>query len=266
MKILRLLAILLVSLAFPSAASAQLTAKVVSNWTLDEASGATRQDATASNNDLTETAATASASALNGNGASFNGTSGTELISGAALFDPGNTSFAVAAWVNFSSLAATARVLSKLTAANGEYQLVYDVTANRLRFEVWGSGGYGGAAHADWSAAPSTGVWYLVIAEHDATADTLSIQVNNGTIVTTTGFTSGIYSDLTSVLSVGDSLFYGAAPTAIVDEVSYFNSTLDSTERACLWNSGAGLTYANFGTCGGGGGTTPRGLLLGVGE
>lgn len=223
-----------------------LLSKCIGNWTLNEASGATREDSTAFDNDLVESGgrAVSNGAAVIDTGAVFVGIPGRslEIATGGSPFAFGDDPFSIAMWVSFSDLSASQRLLCKFSAAHGSYQLVYDLSANCLRWTVYNASGFGGQTNADWSAPPSTGVNYLVLVDHDPVTDQISIRVNNGTPVSVS-HAGGIYQEATVALCIGDSIFYNLPPVAVLDELSIFSDVLTTDEATALYNGGAGLAY-----------------------
>jgi hypothetical protein len=81
--------------------------------------------------------------------------------------------------------------------------------------------------------------WFLVVAWHDASGDTINIQINNGAVQ------SQPHTDGTAAWGswqFGGNLF-GGGLEGYMDEVGYWNRVLTSGERSALYNSGSGATY-----------------------
>ena len=101
-----------------------------------------------------------------------------------ALLSTGDVDFTIACCVRLDALAANMTFAGKyLTVGNQrEYRVQYNQVANRIRFLV-SSGGTAATVvtlPANTLGAPAINTWYLLIAWHDAVANTINIEVNNG--------------------------------------------------------------------------------------
>ncbi len=85
------------------------------------------------------------------------------------------------------------------------------------------------------------GGWHQVVAWHDATADTLNIQVDNGA-VTSVSYSNGA-KDTTFALSVGGFADGTYVLNGRVDELAFYKRVLTSGERSWLYNNGLGRSY-----------------------
>jgi len=182
-----------------------------------------------------------------GQGADFEGSSLARLD--AFVFpSPGDTDFTFACWVKLESKIGSGNdaIFCKHTGSSGEYFLDRGATADRFRWTVYSSSGFVGATtiNANTLGSPSIGVWYLIIVDHDSVANTISIQVNNGTI-DSTAYSAGVYST-TGALKIGADTF-GAVLDGVIDQMGYWARTLTTGERTQLYNGGAGLAYADLG-------------------
>ncbi len=222
-------------------------ANLAAYWKLDEASG-TRLDTLngcgGGGCDLTDNDTVGSTTGKVGNSATFNGS--TEFLSHAnnATLVTGNIDFTVAGWVYLNSKASYQTFFSKWSTdalADQEFSVDYDNTSDRIRFCVR-AGVTATCEAADVLGSPSTGAWYFVVAWHDASGDTLNIQVNNGT-VDSQSYSGGANSTTTEFrigARAGFSPFY---LNGRIDEVGLWKRVLESDFRTCLYNDGAGNTY-----------------------
>lgn len=216
---------------------------LISYWKLDEASG-NALDAHSTNH-LTDNNTVGSAAGKINNGRDFEA-SNTEYFSLAdnAALSTGDIDFSLTAWVNLESVGAQRAIVGKWNiSANREYLLLYDNTADRLEFWVSHDGG-ATVSIASWSAAPSTATWYFIAAWHDAAANTLNIQVNNGTPVSVS-HTSGVFNG-NSDFRVGEIQGASVPFDGLIDEVGFWKRVLTTPERTALYNSGNGLAYSSF--------------------
>jgi hypothetical protein len=225
-----------------------LLTNLISYWKLDEASGDALDSH--STNHLTETSGTiASTTGKIGNCRDFElGETEYFTIADSAALSTGDIDFTLACWVNLESKTAGQRqtLISKYntTGNQREYWLTYNPTAggtsNPFGFTVSSNGTAFTVHESTTFGTPSTGTWYFLVAWHDAANNTLNIQVNNGT-VDSTSYSSGVF-DGTSPFVLGaretvDNL------DGLLDEVGFWKRVLTSDERTALYNGGNGLAY-----------------------
>lgn len=219
-----------------------LLTNLISYWELNETSG-TRYDAHGTNH-LTDNNTVGYAAGVVGNAASFVGANNEYLkVDNNASLETGDIDFTVGGWIRLSSKAANAGMISKFSYGTREdYVAYYSVTTDRLRFMV----GNGTTSHqslsADQLGSPSLDTWYFLVGWHDATANTINIQVNDGAVDSaSTTITLGA-SDL--YLTFGN---YGSGYlTGYLDTVALWKRVLTADERTWLYNSGAGRSYADI--------------------
>jgi hypothetical protein len=87
-------------------------------------------------------------------------------------------------------------------------------------------------------------VWSFVVAWHDSVANTINVQVNNGTVASA-AWAHGVKAG-NAAFTVGGGWTGGATTSNLegeVDSVSFWHRTLTTAERTTLYNSGAGLDY-----------------------
>lgn len=220
-----------------------LADNLVAYWKLEEPSGS-RADATGRGNDLAPTNTPGDAAGKIGRALSLLSAS-NQFVSRASAADlqGGNSDFTLTAWVNATTLAALAGVMNKWTVAGNlrEYQLVYNLGANRFRFSVSALGDTTVVSvDANNLGAPATGTWYFIVAWHDAAADTINIQVNDG-VVDSQAHASGVFAS-TSDFRIGLAAI-GSPWNGLIDEAAKWNRVLTAGERTQLYNGGAGLAY-----------------------
>ena len=100
------------------------------------------------------------------------------------------------------------------------------------------------------SASLASGTWYFVVMWHDAAAETINLQINNGTPTTTSGLTNNTTTSTDGEVWIGWDGAYGSKPDMEADSVSIWNRTLTTQEKTDLYNGGAGLDYESFGASG----------------
>jgi hypothetical protein len=262
MKRLILALVCVVGLAQP--AYAQLTTDLISFWSLEETGGTDVRDDAHGSNDLTPTGSTiVGASGLVGNAIDFEFNSGGDLrIASNSTVQTGDIAFTFVGWFNRESAAATVdgALITKQGMTNGEYGIWLDTVTQNLQFAAWGTSGYGsGGTVTNTTAIASDSTWYFFVAEHDPTANTLTLAINNGTPASTSHSAGAFVSTSTFRIGGGDFL---NPWDGMVDQVGFWKRTLTTDEKTWLYNSGAGRTYAEIVAGMGGGAPSCRGLLL----
>jgi hypothetical protein len=222
-----------------------LTDSLIAYYSLDEASG-NAIDAHAAF-DLTETSGTiASAAGIVGTSRDFELTADTEYFVRAdeAGISVGDEDFTVCAWINAESLTSNHVIFAKNLAAGNQqsWRLRVIATTFLFQFSVSPDGTTTvTSVSATTFGAASTATWIFIVAWHDAAANTISIQVNDGT-VDSTAHTTGVF-DSTAGLSIGAGDANVQNWDGLIDECGYWRRVLTSGERTSLYNGGAGLAY-----------------------
>lgn len=232
-----------------------LSDSLIAYWKLDEASGTRLDELTGcggSGCDLTDNNTVTQNTGKLTNAGQFTAANSEYLnIADQADLSMGDIDFTVAAWVYIDNLSADRAVLGKGTPGATrllEYYVKYFQSTNRFTF--WVGRGFGGSVQgtdyqvvsADNLGAPSTGTWYFIVAWHDATANTISIQVNNGT-ANSASWSNGSH-DSTGELTVGTlPNSHAQYMDGRIDGAAVWKRVLTSTERGWLYNSGNGCDY-----------------------
>lgn len=224
-----------------------LLTSLISYWPCDEASG-NLLDVHGSN-ELTETGSIGTITGKVGSARDFEeGDTEYASIADNAALSTGDIDFTIAGWVMAEALATNNTLASKFSTTGNqrEYSVGYNSTSNRFRFTVSATGSSTVAhAVADSLGAPSNAVWYFIVAWHDATANTINIQVNNGT-VDSTSHSTGVFNG-TSPFAIGARInTTGEYWDGRIDEVAFWKRVLTSDERTYLYNSGNGRAYADL--------------------
>ncbi len=223
-----------------------LTDNLVSYWSLDEASGGAI-DAHGSN-DLTSHGSPEPPSVTGkvNNARDFEETNSTYFshTDNSDLSLGTDSDFTFTCWVQLESKTNYRMFVTKFTEAiptsdnQCEYSIRYDSVEDKFRFLV-GNGSSFGNVIANTLGSPSTGAWYFIIAWHDSVADTLNIQVNNGS-VDSTGWSGGTQDGSQDFEMGRQPSFYH---DGLLDEVGFWKRVLTSDERTDLYNSGSGRDY-----------------------
>lgn len=232
-------------LGYAPKAQSSLLDSLVSYWKLEEASGI-RSDSVGVNH-LTDNNTVTQAAGKIGNAAAFAAASNEYLsISNAAQVGLGFTSsFSISAWFYITSLpnSSTGIVCKGASVGTeGGYAIVLVDSANDLLRFIVSDGTNNRLVQHTFTGAITTGVYHHVVAWYDASNNSLSIQVDGGTVVsgtpagsapitTTTEFRMGRYTNTLNDLE------------GRMDEVAAWSRALTSAERASLYNGGTGNQY-----------------------
>ena len=211
-----------------------------SYWRLAEISG-TRVDSHGSN-DLTDNNTVPGEAGKINIAAHFDNANSESLsIADNTSLSMGDIDFAIACWVNQDTQDTREQYVTKwATGSNREYALYYVQSVDRFRFTVRDVADTGNTnVDADNLGSPSTGTWYFIVVEHDASANTISIQVNNGTI-DSAAHSGGVIDGAAAFRIGATSAEYS---DGFIDEVGVWKRTLTTAERTALYNGGAGLSY-----------------------
>jgi hypothetical protein len=232
--------------SFPAggAEESSLLTDLISYWKLDEASGTRADSVTASANDLTDNNTVTATTGKQGDAAHFVNANDESLSKASNdSLRCGNIDFTVAMWVRLTDKAAYYYIGGKRTVGNIEWELEFAQGSDRF----FGTSD-AGAVTATNGGSPTAGVWYFLVLWHDAAANTISIQVNNGTANSTaTGGTSpGLTTGAVVLGDIGPGIAPGSELNGDIDEVGFWKRTLTADEKASLYNSGSGVTYPAF--------------------
>ena len=171
-----------------------------------------------------------------------------------AAMSTGDIDFSWAGWVYLDDKSADRQIAGKWDTAsnNREWNVGYDNTGDRFRFIVSPDGtSTNTSVDADNLGSPSTGRWYFIVVWHDATANTINIQVDNGT-VDSVAHTTGL-SDQGGAFELG-ARNGGAADFFDGRMVAgaFWKKVLTAAERTWLYHEGNGRIYGDIGRTGDG--------------
>jgi hypothetical protein len=185
---------------------------------------------------------TQAAGKINNSAQFTNANSESLSIGDNASLSTGNIDFTIAGWFMLDNKGANKGLAGKNVGGNFadfEWDLRYQASSDRLTFQVGNGVASTAVATANNLGSPSTATWYYVVAWHDSVADTVNIQVNDGT-VDSTAYSAGSW-DSGHPFKIGaTSIFFGDGR---IDEVGFWKRVLTSGERTSLYNSGSGLAY-----------------------
>jgi hypothetical protein len=222
------------------------TANLVSWWSLDETSG-TRNDSFSTNH-LTDNNTVTYATGKIGNAAQFASANSEYLsIADNAAVSMGDIDFTLCGWSYLTDTGGYHELFGKFGSSVYEYTVLYHSAANRFRFYVSNDGTNTSYVTADNYGAVSANQWAYVCAWHDAVANTINIQVNDGT-VNSASYSTGVYNGAASfMIGARQSAFYY---TGNLDEVALYKKVLSADEKTWLYNSGNGRAFCEVaGNC-----------------
>lgn len=243
---------LLAAPQFAGNVHADLLTKWVSNWTMDEAGDATRVDGPGGN-DLIETTSdtVGQVSGKLGNAADFVAadTEALFIADGSQTgLDPGTGDFAISFWANITSSDLAAGATTFISKGGGdatEDGYWIGMIAGKVFFRV-SNNGETATFDIEGATSLSTGSHFFLL--NVARAGNAVLYVDNVALLTIASANTG---DINATNGFNVARYDGSGGTIFffddwIDDVSYFNDDLDSTERGQLWNSGNGATYASF--------------------
>jgi hypothetical protein len=233
-----------------SAGTSPLLTSLTAYWDAEGAGDTDLVDVHGSN-DLAESAGDTIASATGkvGNTRDFEvGETEWFSVNDAPVYSPGDTDFTFCVWVNIESEGAFRFIIGKDdNSTNREYTLDYS-TADRFVFNVSANGTANVTVTANNLGAVSVATWYFLCAWHDASANKIFIQGNDGT-ADETAHTTGVR-DGTAPFQIGATASI-LSWDGLIDEIGYWNRVLSAAERTWLYNSGSGRSYADIVACSG---------------
>jgi len=166
----------------------------------------------------------------------------------------GDIDFTIACWFfldTLPSVTGSMTLISKheSTTATQEYLLEL-LSSDQVRWGVRETPGNGGVfVTVTETTTLTTGTFNFVVAWYDSIADTVNIQLNNGTVFSTSG--AAAPGDTTAVFAIGRNSFGSGVSfmNGRIDEAGFWKRVLTSQERTDLYNSGNGNTYEFSETC-----------------
>lgn len=213
-----------------------LLTDLVSYWTMDEASG-TRNDSHAANH-AAVVGAPGSVTGKISN--AVDASAGNYLDAGSnASLQTGDIDFTLAAWVWLDGVATALDLLGKWGPGQLENFIYFPGGVTPFGFFVSPDGVNFFSVSASSFGAPTFNTWYFIVCWHDAIANTINIQVNDGA-VDSTAHATGVFAG-TAPFLFGASGF--SSHDGRIDEVGFWKRVLTAPERTSLYNAGAGLAY-----------------------
>jgi hypothetical protein len=154
----------------------------------------------------------------------------------------GARSFTFGCWVNLSVNNFDGGIIGKI-AANALSGYLLSVVGSSGKLQFYLASGSAGQAVV-WGTATSLSTWYFVVARYDSVAQTISINVNNGTPVSAS-YTIGS-ADSGTVMGIG-AWSTGIHPSgSSIGPAFFYVGVLSSANETSLYNSGSGLYYSQL--------------------
>lgn len=223
-----------------------LLTDLVAYWHFDESSG-NATDATGRGNTLTNNNTVTFNTGLLNNAAYFVGASSQYFnIANNADVGMGDVDFTIAMWLYLSS-SSDSVIFGKDTDTGRDYYL--GLASNTFEWNVFVGGS---RKHVDdgVDGGTVTGAWIPIVMWHDATANTINMQIQERTVVSA-ATTGSLDSNSSAPFRVGARAYpsFEGYMTGRVDSMGMWKRVLTSTERACFRNSGAATEYPFTGLC-----------------
>ena len=217
-----------------------LTKNLISFWRLGEANGANRVDYYGANT-LTNNNTVTQVGGKVGNASQFVAASSQSCsIADNASLSTGDIDFTIVAWVYLDTKPTEGDIVAKDADGQREYNFRYvGGGTDRFVFTVSNDGTNVVSATANTLGSPSTATWYFLVGWHNAVANTLNIQVNDGT-VDSVAHTTGVF-DGTAAFGIGTSTFANTFFDGRIDAAGFWKRVLSSADRSFLYNSGNGI-------------------------
>lgn len=216
-----------------------LSDNLVAYWSLEDATDAVGSLDLTNNNSVTFD------TGIVGDGAVFASASSQSLSHASdTTLVMGDVDFSISMWVYLETRTDYQTFIAKDNGGSTyEYSVRYDrFGSNRFQFLISNDG----TAEQTWVAASTFGIppeatWCFLVCRHDATANEISICVNDGT-VETTSHSGGAYAG-SATFYVGDAGGYFYL-NGMLDEIGIWKRVLSDAEVTELYNSGSGRDYA----------------------
>ena len=248
-------------LSFASEATADFTATLLgsldgigtaidSHYPMEEVSG-TRFDATGNQENLEDINTVGQAAGQIGNAADIVRANSETLRGTITTHSPGNADITFAGWFRVDTVAVTGALVSKTSedVGAGEYQLQFVPGANRIRWIVFNPTPSSTIVVANSFGNIPRDVFLFVVCWHDATANTINIQINNGTVDSAAFSASGMNQGNARFRVGAHGDFEPNDTTFIdgrVDELVVLNRVLTAGERSAMYAGGAGVDLQDF--------------------
>lgn len=173
-----------------------------------------------------------------------------DLVDGQYLYNTNNldflstegNDFTFEIWVNPDLLHTTTnRVICRqgdVASLRLEWQLYFNTSDDKFTFGISDTGAAINTT-VKWGSAASTGTWYQIICRYNDASHEISITVNDGTAVVTTG--AVVIDKLNGPFVIGSNINGEPGFDGLVSRFRYWSRLLTTVENAELYNSGEPL-------------------------
>lgn len=169
-----------------------------------------------------------------------------------ASLSTGDIDFTGCGWYYFDDVSTSQSLFIKWTFGQREYELVYDSGLTRFAFGMSSNGTSTSVFRNSASFNPvPAGVWIFVVWWHDSVANTVNIQVNNGSI-DSTSYSGGTVDRTSSVILGADAGQDGGGMDGRQVAVGFWKRVLTTAEKTFLYRDGDGVRYRDIGLTGDG--------------
>jgi len=214
-------------------------------WKMEEATGATRVDATGNGHDLTDVNSSVTQAAgiiNNGAGGWVNADDQfLEIADTPDLSITGTDSITIAGWIFPTVLTSQRTIITKGTnnsPSGNEYHLsLFDPSPAFLFWSVGGSN----AVQISTASIITVDAWNFLVCWFDNDADLIAFQVNNGSVTSDT--MSAEPQAVAASTKFGRPGGSGTNFDGTMDEFGIWKRVLTADERTELYNSGVGITH-----------------------
>jgi len=211
------------------------------HWSCDETSGVRYDSNLTNTNDLTDNNTVLYGTGLLSNACDFESTASEYLsISDANQVGLDTSTHSISFWVKFES--ATPRGFIQ-RGTSGTLSYNFQIDSNTLYYASWDSGGADGGNFSK-AFTPTLGSWYHIVLIRDQVGNNCDLYIN-GTDQSVTCTTLDVIYDSSQDTRIGyanTNYFDG-----LMDEITFFDIALTSTDVTTLYNSGTPLDYQGTG-------------------
>ena len=197
-------------------------------------------DSSGNGNTLTNNASVASAPGADAPAAAAFASASSQYLSVASnsTLQMSGSDFSAAFWYFCQDASANKSLLGKDTTSR-EWGFFQD-GSSKITFRFWDNASH--VTTATWGSAVAVGNWYFVVGTYTDSTKTITLSVNNGAAVTTTGSFGGVWSS-TDPFTINQTQL-GFYNTCRIKGVCIWKGrALSGSESTTLYNSGVPLEY-----------------------
>jgi hypothetical protein len=224
---------------------ADVQTNLVAYWDLDEGIGV-RYDSKSTNHLTDNNTSPYADDATFGYVASFDNANNEYLShSDNAELSVSDIDFVIAGWFYLKDKATSQSFAGQYTTSGNQraWQIAYVVGTDQFE-AIFSNDGTSTITLEDTVlGSPSATTWYFIVLWHDATANTVNMQINNGSI-SSEAWSSGVHNS-TADFTIGG-INGASSDTQICNFGLWKSGLLTAAQKTWLYNSGNGRTYADI--------------------